>query len=306
MIWQQISGQPEAVSRLRKFIETGALSHAYLFHGPPGVGKLTCAHLFAAAINCEKGGCGECPTCLKILNDTHPDVAIIEPQGNYLFIDQIRQISRGVFLKPFEAGKKVYILRDVDRMTPEAANAFLKGLEEPPPQVIFVLVTSNLDGVIPTLVSRCQVVFFRHVTGEALRLASDAESLERRKRFLKLFWRVPRKDSLDLFRLKEDILAEVDKGSSLEEILNSFSSFLRDALVLRETGDENLLFNTDADEKESLSVWAKVRTKNLVEAIETAHNGKEALKFNANKELVAENILFSIQNLFEEVNICRR
>jgi len=163
MIWSEIVGQTEVITWLQKAIESGRLSHAYLFWGPTGVGKRTIAKVFASALNCRDGGCGSCLSCIKIDHETHPDIFFIEPEGNFLNIDQIRELQREVSLKPFEGKIKVCILDEVDRMTSPAANALLKTLEEPPPDLIFILITANLEGILPTIVSRCQLIRFKLV-----------------------------------------------------------------------------------------------------------------------------------------------
>lgn len=159
MIWDEIIGQPEAIKRLRAAAEEKA-SHAFLFWGPEGVGKKRAAKAFAAALNCEKKGCAKCLSCKKIHEGTHPDVREIEPEGDFLTIDQIRSVQHTVYLKPSEGRAKVFIIDEADRMTVAAANAFLKTLEEPPAGCVFVLITCQPENLLPTVASRCQNVRF--------------------------------------------------------------------------------------------------------------------------------------------------
>lgn len=306
-LWDRIVGQEEAVGRLKKAIQTGSLSHAYLFVGPPGVGKTTGALAFAASINCSK-----------------TDLSIVSPKGNYLGIDQIREITSSVHLKPFEGEWKVYIIKSVNKMTQEAANAFLKGLEEPPPQVIFILTTSNLEGVAPTIISRCQIIPFRGVsTGEveealkdkyqiskeqaeliarlsrgvfsrAVEMAEDKESLRKRTEILQLISEIPKKDTAGLFGLKDELFAAT--GGEIEEILALLSSWYRDALVLKETGKEDLLLH--ADQRDLLERFIQdVPAERLIRLMDVLRESESALRYNVNKDLMMERVLISVHDL---------
>lgn len=306
-IWGEVVGQEEAVARLKKAIQTGSLSHAYLFVGPPGVGKTTAALAFAASINCSKA-----------------DLCCISPKGNHLGIDQIREITSGVHLKPFEGEWKLYIIKSVNKMTQEAANAFLKGLEEPPPQVIFILTTSNVEGVTPTIVSRCQIISFRRVsTGEveealkaryqldkgqadliarlsrgvfsrAVEMAENKESLEKRDQILHLISEIREKDTTSLFNLKEKLFAAA--GGEIEEILALLFSWCRDALVLKETGKESLLLHVD--QRDLLERFIQdVPAERLSMLMDVLRESAGALRYNVNKDLMMEKVLISVHDL---------
>lgn len=242
MVWDSIVGQEEAILQLRKAIRNKELSHAYLFIGSGGTGKQLAAKAFAAAVNCSDQGCAKCPNCHKILNNLHPDVVFFEPDGNFFTIEQVRELRHEIGLKPFEAQTKVYILDEVDKMTREAANALLKTLEEPPPHIIFILLTSNPDGLLPTVISRCQIVRFRPISRTALanhlvekcRLEQeDAELFARlsggflskatelatsdskhgwRKSILTIIEGISLSDNLDLTDAAEEIVTEVKKS----------------------------------------------------------------------------------------------
>jgi len=166
-MWQVI-GQARAVSLLQRSLEKGVVAHAYLFVGPPHVGKMTLAINLAQALNCEsdKPPCGECASCLKIASNKHADVQIISLTQNKdsaetkprveISIDQIRQMQHAANLPPFEGRYKVFIIDQAERLSNEAANCLLKTLEEPVAKVIFILLTTN-DSLLPaTVVSRCQ------------------------------------------------------------------------------------------------------------------------------------------------------
>lgn len=163
-IFDDIFGQPRVREFLRASIASGRVSHAYLFTGPAGSNKTAAAYAFAQAILCKDHGCRTCDDCRRIERRKHPDVHFYTPEGaqGYL-IEQIREIVSGVSLAPIRATGKVYILDRVDLLGVSAANAFLKTLEEPVEGVTFILLGRTREAVLPTIVSRCQVVPFRHI-----------------------------------------------------------------------------------------------------------------------------------------------
>ena len=166
-LFADIVGQPMAVSLLTRSLEQGA-SHAYLFQGPPGAGKSDAAVAFAAGLTCATGGCGECSTCRRVLQGLHPDVGIVAPEGNFIRKEEITEINLHAVYRPYEARAKVYIFFEAESLNNEAANAFLKTLEEPPGHVHFILVSDRPERLPPTIVSRCQPVAFTSVPAPAL------------------------------------------------------------------------------------------------------------------------------------------
>ena len=169
--FENILGQPKVRELLRAAVAQDRVSHAYLFTGPAGSNKTLAAYAFAQAVLCPKGPggprggeCGACDACRRIMRRKHPDVRFFSPEGasGYL-VDQIRDIVADTALSPIQAARKVYILDRVDLLGVQAANAFLKTLEEPPADVVLVLLGRTRESVLPTIVSRCQVVPFRHI-----------------------------------------------------------------------------------------------------------------------------------------------
>lgn len=169
--FENILGQPQVREFLRASVRQGRVSHAYLFTGPAGSNKTLAAYALAQAVLCPKGPagprggqCGACDACSRVMRKKHPDVRYFAPEGaNGYLVDQVRDIVADTSLAPIQAQKKVYILDRVDLLGTAAANAFLKTLEEPPADVLLVLLGRTCESVLPTIVSRCQVVPFRHI-----------------------------------------------------------------------------------------------------------------------------------------------
>lgn len=163
-IFDGILGQPQVRTYLRRCIDGGRVSHAYLFTGPAGSNKTSAAYAFAQALLCKDGGCRTCETCRKISRRKHPDVRFYAPAGaNGYLVEQIREIVSDMALAPIQASRKVYILDRADMLNASSANAFLKSLEEPPGDVLIILLGRTVEAVLPTIVSRCQVVPFRFI-----------------------------------------------------------------------------------------------------------------------------------------------
>ena len=166
-MWEVV-GQDKVVSFLQRCLETGTLAHAYLFVGPPHVGKMTLALNLAQALNCQadQPPCGGCASCQKIISANHADVQTIGLSQNgsaeearpraEIGIDQIRQMQHSASLPPFEGNYKIFIIEDAEFLSNEAANCLLKTLEEPVDRVVFILLTSNESLLPATVVSRCQ------------------------------------------------------------------------------------------------------------------------------------------------------
>ena len=158
-LFHDLIGQEHVARFLTAAVKRGP-SHAYLFLGPPGSGRMTAALGFAAALCCEQGGCGVCPSCEKATRGTHPDIEVVAPTGSFITVDQIREVNHSLSLHPHESLARVFIISDASAFNSESANAFLKSLEEPPRFVFFLLLAGREDRVLPTLVSRCQTVRF--------------------------------------------------------------------------------------------------------------------------------------------------
>ena len=163
-VFEQIFGQPRVRDFLRASVDCDRVTHAYLFTGPAGSNKTQAAYALAAALICKGGGCMACEECERIKRRKHPDVRYFAPEGaaGYL-VEQVRDIVADTELAPIQANKKVYILDRVDLLGTAAANAFLKTLEEPPEDVVLILLGRTRESVLPTIVSRCSVVPFRHI-----------------------------------------------------------------------------------------------------------------------------------------------
>lgn len=162
--FDRILGQPRVRQFLRAVVASGNIGQSYLFTGPSGSNKTAAAYALAQAIVCESHGCGTCDNCRRVLRRTHPDVRYYAPEGASAYlIDQIREIVADVSLAPIRAHAKVYIVDRADLLGTAAANAFLKTLEEPPEGVHLILLGRTREGVLPTIVSRCQVVPFAHI-----------------------------------------------------------------------------------------------------------------------------------------------
>lgn len=162
--FSEVIDQLQAKLVLQNAILTDRVSHAYIFSGPRGSGKTTLARILAKALNCpnRKGyePCCVCDSCISIDKGNHPDVLELDAASNR-GIDEIRRIRDAVVFKPMMGSYKVYIIDEFHMLTREAFNALLKTLEEPPKGVVFVLATTNLERVPPTIVSRCQVIEFK-------------------------------------------------------------------------------------------------------------------------------------------------
>ncbi len=311
---------------LLRAVKDQRLPPAYLFVGPAGVGKRTTALALAKVLNCSAqtgDACDRCAVCLRIDRHLHPDIHLVEPQGQVIKIDQIRQLREALMLQAYEGRVKVAILDDAGKLTIEAGNALLKILEEPPVQTLFVLVCQHLGSLPATVISRAQVLRFgllahdQVVTllrqhgrepGEAERatclsggrpgtaLALELPvALERRADALRLLTQARGGDPAVVLASAEQWAKRKSDYDSLFEML---LSLIRDLAVSRAGGDDTLLMHGDIrDELSRLA--AAVPSAMLWEVFEIVHSTQEAVARNVSAQLAFEVMLFKIGDAYE-------
>lgn len=172
--FKDIIGQEHIKEHLQNAIKLNKVSHAYIINGERSSGKEYIAKLFAMTLQCEKGDiepCNECHSCKQSLSKNQPDIIrITHEKPNTIGVEDIRdQLNGDVYIKPYSSPRKIYIMNDAEKMTVQAQNALLKTLEEPPAYVVIILLTSNADALLPTLLSRCVMLSMRPVENKLVR-----------------------------------------------------------------------------------------------------------------------------------------
>lgn len=321
--FKDIIGQERAIKIITKSLKENKISSSYIFNGNEGTGKKLTAIEFAKALNCLKfndrfEACGICEPCKEIGKQISPDLTIIELVKSSIKIEQIRALRNEIVLKPFKNKKKVYIIDRAENMTIEASNCLLKTLEEPPHYAIIFLICSKIDSILPTIVSRCQVVNFGVISslkikdillkknvdlnlekaeiisklaqgsiGNAFRLLSDKEYFVRREEILDYLSNLcPGEYSDDIFAEVEKMVSEIER---IEEIVEIIKLWFRDILIIQKTGDKNYISN--CDKLEILENKSKIYSQEiLIDIIDYLEKMEEYLIKNVNKRLILERL----------------
>ncbi len=326
MPWEDVIGKIQAVKILRNALISHHVAHAYLLIGQKGVGKRYLARVFAQALNCEESKenpCGQCLTCLKILQGSHPDVITIHPEGKTMKIEQVRELQKAMGYSAFEARQRVYIVCEVDKMTKEAANSLLKVLEEPPKDVVLILTAVQTEGILPTILSRCQIVSIHDISLEVLKqflqrentnwppekvhlIASLAdgcigkaqqlgqnESLEQeRNAYFDIFEKIPFSKEASLF----NIAAQWEgTKEGLSDVLELLCTWYRDIMIYKITHNGTGLFNSDQYER--VQKAAVISVEQCVLSIDTIKEAQKKLRRNANVQLALEVMLIQLNQI---------
>ena len=322
-----ILGHEWAVQLLRDHLTQGRLKHAYLFTGPPGVGRRTLALRLAQAINClnppePATPCLNCRACQQLESMKHPDLLITQAEfpGGVLKVDQIRELQHRLALAPYEARYKIALLLRFEEAHPSASNALLKTLEEPPARVILLLTAQSTESILPTIASRCEVLRLRplpyaqvesgleagwdipaeqahllgHISGGrpgyALRLSRSDELLEQRQAWLDDLKQLMSSNRVARFAFAEGV--SKDKTISLPDVLQIWLSYWRDILLLT-SGAAVPLGNVDRqDEIEQLADRFELDTARKV--IQAAERTMQLLDMNVNPRLALEVFLLDL------------
>ncbi len=170
-VWDELVGQQRLVGDLRVAVDgaaralggemSSAMTHAWLFTGPPGSGRSNAARSFAAALLCDVGGCGTCLACRTALSGAHADVTVVISDQSVIKVDRMRELVRQAALAPSGGRWQVFIIEDADRLNDKAADALLKSIEEPPPRTVWLLCAPTVEDVLPTIRSRCRAKVLR-------------------------------------------------------------------------------------------------------------------------------------------------
>lgn len=324
--FQDIIGQEQIKAHLRNALDTGKVSHAYIISGEKSSGKEFIAQVFAMALQCEKREpepCQECHSCKQALSHNHPDIIrVMHEKPNTISVDDIRrQVNGDVAIKPYSGPYKVYIINEAEKMTIQAQNALLKTLEEPPAYAVILLLVSNQNALLPTIVSRCVtlnmkpvsdelikdylmrqlrvpdykaevcVAFARGNIGKAKALASSEEFENVKTEAISLLKYIR---DLELSEMLAAVKKITEYKMEISDYLDIIAIWYRDVLLFKATNDMNhLVFREEGQailKTAQRSSYEGIET--VIKALDTA---KKRLDANVNFELTMELLMLTIQ-----------
>ena len=317
-----IIGHEQIIEHLTNAISMGKVSHAYIFNGPDKSGKKMLAEAFAMTLQCEKGGsspCEECHSCKQAMNHNQPDIIYVQHEKpNTLSVDDIReQVNHDIDVKPYSSPYKVYIIDEAEKMNVQAQNALLKTIEEPPEYGIIMLLTNNLEAMLPTILSRCiafhlkpvdnyKIVeflekeygvpdykaricaaFSQGVVGKAIQMASSEEFNDLQYHVLNIVKNV---HEMDVYEVIEAVKRLSAYKTDINDVIDMMMVWYRDVLILKVTKDANAIVYKD--EYRFLMDQAKRSSyEGLNEIIQSLEKAKARLAANVNFDVAMEMML---------------
>lgn len=326
MDFKKIVGHEDIIGHFKASIEMDKVSHAYIINGEADSGKKMLARAFATTLQCEQGGsepCGVCQSCKQADSGNHPDIiTVTHEKPNIISVDEIReQVLDSICIKPYKSKYKIYIIPDAQLMNAQAQNALLKTIEEPPEYGILILLTSNIDKLLPTVQSRCVVLntkpvrerdmlnylknemglteekayfcldFAQGNLGKAIKLAGNDEYAKIVDSVVSVLKHIQDLDVDDLTKAVSDI--EQFK-LSMNDYMDLMMMWYRDALMLKVTGNvDRVLFK---NEYASLKKQAAMLSyKAIGDKIDAIGRAKQRLDVNANFDVTMELLLLTLK-----------
>lgn len=321
-----IVGQEQLKEHLQNAIAMNKVSHAYIINGERNAGKEFIARVFAMALQCEKKEaepCGECHSCKQAISRNQPDIIYVSHEKpNTIGVEDIReQINNDIGIKPYSSPRKVYIMNEGEKMTPQAQNALLKTLEEPPAYAVILILTSNVEELLPTIISRCVVLnmkpvsdalvkkylmeelavpdykanicvaFARGNVGKAKHLAGSEEFEKVKEEAISLVKYI---NDMEINEIVKAIKKITEYNLDINDYLDILTVWYRDVLLYKATKDmNNMIFRNEIQQ------IRKVADRSTYEGIETIVNAlqqaKRRLEANVNFDLTMELLLLTIK-----------
>lgn len=324
--FSEIIGHEQIIENLKNAICYEKISHAYIFNGPDLSGKKMLAEAFAMALQCEKEqsfGCMECHSCKQAISHNHPDIIYVSHEKpNTIGVDDIRtQVNSDIGIKPYSSKYKIYIIDEAEKMNPQAQNALLKTIEEPPSYGILMLLTTNADGFLQTILSRCITLNLRGVktevikkhlmthyqkpdyladicatfsqgnVGKAIQLAASEEFNVLKAAVLALLKKTEELDVADISVTARELS---EYKPQIDEYLDLMTMWFRDVLYYKAAEDVNNLIYKDEvfDIKKQAAKRSYYGIEEILGQIQTA---RTRIKANVNFELTMELLLLAIK-----------
>ena len=325
--FEEILGNEMVKDHFKKAIANHKISHAYILTGEAGMGRKSIANAFAMTLLCEKGGsepCMNCHACKQVMSGNHPDLIYVthEKPGS-IGVDDVReQINDTIMIRPYSSYYKIYIVDEAEKMTVQAQNALLKTIEEPPAYAVIILITTNQEAFLPTILSRCVqmklkplkdftirnyltqnlhiaekdadicAAFARGNLGKAIHLASSDEF---RELFQKVMVLVKNVGTMDISMLLDCIREMKEQNLDIGEVLDLMQLWYRDVLMFKVTKDMNLLIFKD-EYKMINETGEKVDYAGLEAILAAIDTARTRLNANVNMELAMELLLLTMKH----------
>ncbi len=325
--FEEILGNEMVKDHFKKAIANHKISHAYILTGEAGMGRKSIANAFAMTLLCEKGGsepCMSCHSCKQVMSGNHPDLIYVthEKPGS-IGVDDVReQINDTIMIRPYSSYYKIYIVDEAEKMTVQAQNALLKTIEEPPSYAVIILITTNQEAFLPTILSRCVqmklkplkdftiksyltqnlhipekdadicAAFARGNLGKAIHLSSSDEF---RELFQKVMVLVKNVGTMDISMLLDCIREMKEQNFDIGEVLDLMQFWYRDVLMFKVTKDMNLLIFKN-EYKMINETGEKVDYAGLEAILAAIDTARTRLNANVNMELAMELLLLTMKN----------